>query len=279
MATWNLPRAVCGAIIVTGCLLGAGTGDAAANCWPPAATLLEQLRCASEAAGSADRWPALVDRLRRDATIVPQNNFHSRRMIEGGEPAGGRATPMPAPPQPSPLPSPRQVLAPANQEVFAARIGWHVNESVTALGKAFNANKLTVLVIGETGCRWCAWLVREVLPCAAINRFAGRAVFAYSEPSQDPAARAVGEVMKIKRYPVTVFIEPDAGKLNVPAHIGGFFNAHRFSKIMEKYFERTQAWQRPAPSIAQANRLRAENGLTQGDPKPRACEAMPIWMK
>ena len=229
--------------------------------------------------GTDGPWTALIDRMRADAVVVPQNNFHSRRTTGGAARNGAKAAPMPPPPQPSPAPTPRQVLAPADAEVFAGRIGWHVNDSTAAFNRGLAKDKLTVLVLGESNCRWCTWLVREVLTCAAIDRFAGRAVFAYSEPSNDDAARAIAQAMNIRRYPVTVFIEPDARRLTVPAHLGGFFSGHRFSKIMEKYFERTQAWQRPAPSIAQTNQVRAENGVMPPDPQPRACQSMPIWMK
>ena len=272
---------ICVVIGWAGFLFAPATGHANGACSAVSSKLPAQLDCAAALAGHATDapWAALIERMRADAVVVPQNNFHSRRTTGGAVRNGGEAAPMPPPPQPALSPTPGQVLAPADEEVFAGRIGWHVNDSATAFKHGLAKDKLTVLVLGKPGCRWCTWLVREVLPCAAIDRFAGRAVFAYSEPSDDAAARAIAQAMNIRRYPVTVFIEPDARRLTVPAHIGGFFSGHRFSKIMEKYFERTQAWQRPAPSIAQTNQVRAENGLTPPDPAPRACQAMPIWMK
>ena len=246
----------------------------AADCAAPA-TLLDQLGCAERAADSADagRWTAVIDRMARDARVVPQNLFRSQRVSAAANGSPGAANGAPT------AEAPIHLLAPPADEVFAARIGWHVNDARAALEQGIAQGIPTVVLFGAPDCRWCQWMLRDVMRCEAIERFAGRAVFAYSEPERDPAARAMAAVLEIEWYPAIVMIEPDARRLNVPAQIRGFFYGHRFSKLMEKYLERTEAWQRPAPSIAQTKALRVEKGFAASPPPPQACEAIPIWMK
>ncbi len=248
---------------------------AAETCTPNAKRMIDHLACAADAQVEPARWSTLVDTLKRDAVVPPGHIFHSKR--------ANRIPPLPLPQGVSTTPvdgwDPRDHLAAPGREIFAARIGWHVDDARRALAKGIDAGKPTVIVLGGQDCVWCKRLIQDVMPCSAINRFAGRAVFAYSDLSADPAARALAETLGFKHFPAIAMLDPNALILDVPSRLRGFFTGRRYSKLMEKYLEKTRTWKRHAPTIPQTDAILARHAPATTAPPPRACDAMPIWMK
>ncbi len=248
---------------------------AAEGCPPSATRMIDHLACAAEAQAEPAQWNTLVDTLKRDAMVPPGHIFHSKR--------ANRMPPLPLPEGVSATPSvpwdARDHLAARGQEIFAARIGWHFDDAQSALKRGIDAGKPTVIVLGGRDCLWCKRLVQDVMPCSAINRFAGRAVFAYSDISADPAARALADTLGFKYFPAIAMLDPNASILDVPSRLRGFFTGRRYSKLMEKYLEKTRTWKRHAPTISQTDAILAKYAPATSGPPPRACDAMPIWMK
>ena len=166
--------------------------------------MIDHLACAAEAQAEPARWSALVATLKRDAVVPTGHIFHSKRAT--------RMPPLPLPEGVSATPSepwnPRDHLAARGQEIFAARIGWHFDDAIAAVEQGIDAGKPTVIVLGGEDCLWCKRLVQDVMPCSAINRFAGRAVFAYSDISADPAARAIAEALGFTYFPAIAMLDP-----------------------------------------------------------------------
>jgi hypothetical protein len=248
---------------------------AAADCLPNPARMVDHLACAANAQAEPDRWRSLIATLKRDAVVPPGHIFHSKR--------ANRIPPLPLPQGVSAAPpehwDPRDNLAAPDREIFAARIGWHFDDARRALTKGIDAGKPTVIVLGGQDCVWCKRLVQDVMPCSAINRFAGRAVFAYSDLASDPAARALAEALGFKHFPAIAMLDPNALILDVPSRLRGFFTGRRYSKLMEKYLEKTRTWKRHAPTISQTDAILARHAPATTAPPPRACDAMPIWMR
>lgn len=248
---------------------------AAAACPPDPTRMIEHLACAVNAQAEPSRWRALVDALKHDAVVPPGHIFHSKR--------ANRIPPLPRAQGISTTPvanwDPRDHLAAPGQEIFAARIGWHFDDAQGALAKGIDAGKPTVIVLGGQDCVWCKRLIQDVMPCSAINRFAGRAVFAYSDLSADPAARVLAEALGFKHFPAIAMLDPNALILDVPSRLRGFFTGRRYSKLMEKYLEKTRTWKRHAPTISQTDAILARHAPATTAPPPRACDAMPIWMR
>jgi hypothetical protein len=266
-------------LLVAGLLSLVSTIDAAGQerktCPADPVRMIEHLACAADAQAEPSRWRALVDTLKRDAVVPPGHIFHSKR--------ANRIPPLPRPQGIAATPverwNPRDHLATPDREIFAARIGWHLNDTNAALAKGIDAGKPTVIVFGGQECVWCKRLIKDVMPCSAINRFAGRAVFAYSDLSADPAARALAEALGFKHFPAIAMLDPNALILDVPSRLRGFFTGRRYSKLMEKYLEKTRTWKRHAPTISQTDAILARHAPATTAPPPRACDTMPIWMK
>lgn len=248
---------------------------AEAACAPDPTRMIDHLACAAEAQADPARWNALVDTVKRDAMVPTGHIFDSKRanrIPPLSLPEGVAATPV------GPW-DPRDHLAAPGQEIFAARIGWHVDDARGALLKGIDAGKPTVIVLGGKDCQWCKRLIQDVMPCSAINRFAGRAVFAYSDISADPAARAMAEALGFRYFPAIAMLDPNAVILDVPSRLRGFFTGRRYSKLMEKYLEKTRTWKRHAPTISQTDAILAKYAPATSAPPPRACDAIPVWEK
>lgn len=256
-------------------LMPASVASATETCTEDAKRMIDHLACVADTQTEPDQWRALVDTLKRDAVVPTGHIFHSKR--------ANRMPPLPLPQGVSAPPSgpwdPRDHLAARGQEIFAARIGWHFNDARAALAKGIDAAKPTVIVLGGQDCVWCKRLIQDVMPCSAINRFAGRAVFAYSDIAADPAARALADALGFKYFPAIAMLDPNALILDVPSRLRGFFTGRRYSKLMEKYLEKTRTWKRHAPTISQTDAILAKHAPATTAPPPRACDAMPIWMK
>ncbi len=249
---------------------------AAADACPPNPTrMIDHLACAGEAQADPARWNALVETLKRDAVVPTGHIFDSKR--------ANRIPPLPLPEGVIATPvgpwDPRDHLAAPGQEIFAARIGWHVDDARGALLKGIDAGTPTVIVLGGKDCQWCKRLIQDVMPCSAINRFAGRAVFAYSDISADPVARAMAEALGFRYFPAIAMLDPNAVILDVPSRLRGFFTGRRYSKLMEKYLEKTRTWKRHAPTISQTDAILAKYAPATSAPPPRACDAIPVWAK
>ncbi|MGI9415535.1 MAG: thioredoxin fold domain-containing protein [Hyphomicrobiales bacterium] len=128
------------------------------------------------------------------------------------------------------------------QETGPGRIGWHINDALAAYKRAVAENKPLVLIFGKSDCGACKKMLADVLPCTGVNRFAGRAVFAYSEPATDSAARYIGAKLLVNRAPTITIIEPRGDKIEERARITGYFSAAIVSADLEKFLSTETSW-------------------------------------
>ncbi len=136
---------------------------------------------------------------------------------------------------------PTRVFAPTDAEVAKVWIGWYVNRSIDAFRKAIDENKPLVLVVAEGWCKYCVNLAYDSLRCAAVDRFAGDAVFAYSFPTTDNGARSIAGSLKVDAYPTIVVLEPESRLLLERGRINGYFDANRIGGYLD-----TLLWKTPA---------------------------------
>jgi hypothetical protein len=113
-----------------------------------------------------------------------------------------------------------------------ARIGWYVDRTADAQRDAAARGLPLVLVLSPARCEDCRDFERNVLACAAINRFAGEAVFVLANPSRDPAARALGAAQKVLGYPATLMFDPDAPSLDALVRLEGYLPAGNLSLFL-----------------------------------------------
>lgn len=128
--------------------------------------------------------------------------------------------------------------APAD-EVPGVRLGWYLNSSVGAFESAINQNKPLVVVIGERSCDECVRLA-TALRCAAVERLAGEAVFAYGLPSRDLSTVAIAGSLKIDSFPTITILEPESRMLIERARISGFFDATALGNHLEEILWRVK---------------------------------------
>lgn len=136
---------------------------------------------------------------------------------------------------------PTQVLAPVDAEVPKVWIGWYVNRVIDAFRQAIDLNKPLVLVVAEGWCDYCVNLAYNSLRCAAVDRFAGDAVFAYSFPTADKGAVSIAGSLKIERYPTITVLEPESRLLLERGRINGYFDGDRMGGYLD-----TLLWKTPA---------------------------------
>ena len=115
------------------------------------------------------------------------------------------------------------------------RIDWFVNDARGAYKRAVKQGKPLVLVFGTSECGFCQKLLIEVLPCNSVNRLAGRAVFAYSEPVSDRAAGQIAAKLQVTQAPTITVIDPAKGSFEERARITGYFSAAQVSGDLEKF--------------------------------------------
>jgi hypothetical protein len=120
-----------------------------------------------------------------------------------------------------------------SDEVPGVRLGWYLNSAIGALESAIDQNKPLVLVIGESSCADCAQLAKA-LRCAAVERLAGEAVFAYGFPSRDLSTVAIAGALKIDSYPTITILEPESRMLIERTRISGRFDATTLGTHLEE---------------------------------------------
>lgn len=146
----------------------------------------------------------------------------------------------------------------------AGRIGWHINDARSAYRQAVTQGKPLVLIFGTSGCGFCQKLLTEVLPCDSVNRLAGRAVFAYSEPASDKSAGYIATELQIKQAPTITVIEPAKGKFEERARITGYFSATQVSADLEKFLSVETSWNGSELPVVPAS-------ARTGQPEAAAC--------
>jgi hypothetical protein len=132
-----------------------------------------------------------------------------------------------------------RLLTPFREEVKHVWIGWHTNSAINAFIQAIEEGKPMVLVIAEPSCNDCMELARNVMRCPAVERFAGDAVFAFSFPSQDLAARAMASSLSISAYPAITVLEPDPRLLLERGRINGYFDASKMGQHLDTILWKT----------------------------------------
>jgi hypothetical protein len=172
-----------------------------------------------------------------------------------------------------------------SDEVPGVRLGWYLNSVVGALEAAINLNRPLVVVIGERSCDECVRLAKA-LRCAAVERFAGDAVFAYSFPSRDLSAVSIAGALKVDAYPTVTVLEPESRMLIERARINGRFDATTLGNHLEEILWRVkprsyaefepgaEVSPPPAPRAArpataqEAEAAAKQRGLVHGPPAP-----------
>jgi len=94
---------------------------------------------------------------------------------------------------------PAAVLLARDDELHGAAIGWRFSVA-DAVVEAKRGGLPLVYVSSRRHCGYCNMLVNETLVCAAVNRFAGRAVFVLAEET-DPATAQLDDVLGIEKVP------------------------------------------------------------------------------
>lgn len=117
----------------------------------------------------------------------------------------------------------------------AGQIGWFINDARGAYRKALAEGKPLVLVFATPDCGFCQKLLTEVLPCNSVNRLAGRAVFAYSEPMSDKIAGQIAAELHVTQAPTISVIDPKTRSFEERARITGYFSATQVSGDLEKF--------------------------------------------
>jgi hypothetical protein len=120
-------------------------------------------------------------------------------------------------------------------------IGWYVNRAIDAFRQAIDENKALVLVLAGDWCEHCVNIATDALRCAAVDRFAGDAVFAYSFPASDRGAMSIGGSLKIESYPTITVLEPESRILLERGRINGYFEASTLGEHLD-----TLLWKTPA---------------------------------
>jgi hypothetical protein len=93
-------------------------------------------------------------------------------------------------------------------ELPGQRIGWYRERAYQAWREALATNKNMIMVIGEDWCDHCNDLVENVLRCPEVERFAGRALFAYGRPSREANSAQVARDLGVTEYPAIFLLEP-----------------------------------------------------------------------
>ena len=125
-------------------------------------------------------------------------------------------------------------------------IGWHINRSVDAFRQAIDENKPLVLVLAGDWCEHCVSLATDSLRCAAVDRYAGDAVFAYSFPENDTVARTIGSNLNITAVPTITVLEPESRMLIERGRINGLFEASVLGEHLDTILWKTPARVLPA---------------------------------
>jgi hypothetical protein len=167
------------------------------------------------------------------------------------------------PPQPTTAARPSALVRrhyPGPRDTRPGRtVGWMMNAAEPAAVAAVATKQPLVLVIVDGGGA-SHHMVADMLPCPAINAFAGRPIFAISDVDDDAYARRLVQDMRLeaKDLPaVVVYMPTDEGKLN-----GAWLLD--FPTLPPLVAEIARVLRIPVPAPAAA-------GAAYGPLRPRAC--------
>lgn len=132
-----------------------------------------------------------------------------------------------------------ELLPPVKDEVKGVRIGWYVNHAIDGFREAIDANKPLVLVVAEETCVFCQDLLADALRCPGVNRWAGQAVFAYSNAVDDRGANAIAKSLAIDAYPTVTVLEPESRILLERGRINGYFDGTPLGNNLETILWKT----------------------------------------
>lgn len=301
-----------GGLLLTACLLAAACGGEQDRPLSPA-----QIDAIARAAGQPASVPgqspsALFDRLmgpaaagqgsraealvRRATRPVIESPYKQPRPTREGLLLRDFPAPDPnAAPTPLTRPYPARVrfedldwlaaLPAPSEEVPGVRLGWYLNSAVGAYESAINQNTPLVVVVGESSCAECVQLA-NALRCAAVERLAGEAVFAYGLPSRDLSTVAIAGSLGIESYPTITILEPESRMLIERVRISGRFDATTLGNHLEEALWRVppraytdfepggEASPRALPrgarpvTTAEAEAGAKQRGLVHGPPTP-----------
>jgi hypothetical protein len=102
------------------------------------------------------------------------------------------------------------------------RIGWYIDDVQGSLQAAQSQGKMLVIVFRADYCRWCALQLAHVLRCEAFNEFAGHAVFALVDPTQNDDARLLANNLGIDSYPAISVLGLDGTNVTERTRLIGF---------------------------------------------------------
>jgi len=159
---------------------------------------------------------------------------------------------------------PEVTLAFRNGEVRHGRIGWYLDEVYAAASAAIDRSVPLVAVFCENQDEWCGRLVADVMPCPAINRFAGHALFVWARPSINSSARQMAEALDITQYPAVVVFRPNERGIAVSGSTLGFQAARPLSRFLGTHLGE-------GGTEGEADRLNREERLFLGLHAPNAC--------
>jgi hypothetical protein len=136
-------------------------------------------------------------------------------------------------------------------ELPGTRIGWYRERAYEAFIDAMAANQKFIFVVGEDWCDHCNDFVENVLRCPAIERFAGRASFAYGRPSRELNAAKVARELGITKYPSMFFFDPTPEVLWVDHTFIGAVEASEVAARLEEFLGSPQGSEADAWAAAQ----------------------------
>ncbi|MBU2533876.1 MAG: hypothetical protein KKB37_14135 [Alphaproteobacteria bacterium] len=142
----------------------------------------------------------------------------------------------------------------ARPEIEKLRIGWLVNNAQEAFLQALKLKKPLVLLTHYAGCKECRRLI-DKLSCPAIERFAGRAVFALSMRPLDAGGHQIASAAEVNAFPGIVVFAPDAVHLRVLSKTSGDKALPDFASFMENAIERYYLTTKQTEPAAAANML------------------------
>jgi len=154
--------------------------------------------------------------------------------------------------------------------VEGVRIGWHIDDVLSAYEEAVARNLPLVIVFAADWCDHCWTLVDEALTCASVNRHSGHAVFVYTDTSRDTVAAQLADRLDIDAVPVVSVLAPDASGIVEHARLNGTFPGDTLAQHLTRILA-GQGWPVPAPGAVSGTALFTPMSQTSVD--PAACAA------
>jgi hypothetical protein len=149
-------------------------------------------------------------------------------------------------------------------EVRHGRIGWHLDDAFTALRSGVEDKLPVVVVFCDNANQWCSRLVRDVLTCPAVNRFAGHAVFLWARPALSSNSATLSTALDIDQYPTISVMIPEGDRIRAVESILGFVAARPLATFLESHLG-------AAGTESEASTIATEQELFDRVVKPDAC--------